>query len=294
MKKLIFLIAMLMLVGVYSQGQVAIFSTPRSQKPVKNEVIDTGVIRVFYELVSVLDPEKPESTNKDYMVLEIGEKGISRFYSDNRRRQDSILTELIQKNLSRIDISKALKDNGVSSGGGDQREVFKNYPSGKILVTDKIVMNEYLCEEGMNEIQWQIGTDTMTVLSYLCQKATTDFRGRHYEAWFAPDLPINNGPWKFGGLPGLILAIEDAAKNYSFQAVGIENTTLPIYFPKKNYIKASRTEIAKINKQMNDDPIGYLTNSMPGTQITVKTVDRSGNEMNPNDIKRPYNPIELE
>jgi GLPGLI family protein len=289
MRKWIFLIAIMIPVGVFSQISISM----GSQKPIKNEVIDTSVIRVFYELLSVSDPEKPDKPNKDYLVLEIGEKGISRFYSDNKRRQDSILNELIKINPTRIDMGKAMKDNGISSGG-DQREVFKNYPSGKITVTDHIVSSDYLYEENLNDIQWQIGTDTATVLSYLCQKATTDFRGRHYEAWFASDLPINDGPWKFRGLPGLILSIQDVDKHYCFQAIGLENSTLPVNFQKKDYLKTSRKEVEKIQKRFIEDPMGFITSSMPGANIQIKMMDENGVERTGSEIKFPYNPIELE
>lgn len=51
--------------------------------------------------------------------------------------------------------------------------------------------------------------DSLSILDYKCIKATTRFRGRDYTAWVTKELPINDGPWKFYGLPGLILQIED-------------------------------------------------------------------------------------
>jgi GLPGLI family protein len=291
MKRWLFLITMLIPVGVFSQINIQM----GSQKPVKYEVIDKGVIRVFYELQLVPNPEKPDKTAKDYMVLEIGEAGISRFYSDNKRRNDSIMAEMV-KNATTSNgntrISNVRRDNGLSSG--DEREIFKNYPSGKITVTDHVASVDYLYEENGNEIQWQIETDTATILSYLCQKATTDFRGRHYEAWFTPDLPINDGPWKFGGLPGLILSIEDAGKEYRFQAVGLESSTLPVHFPKKDYLKTSRKEVDKIRKKFIEDPMGFIANSMPGANVQIKMIDENGAERTGSEVKFPYNSIELE
>jgi GLPGLI family protein len=289
MRQWIFLIALIIPVGVYSQINVL----TGGQKQIKYETVDTGAIRVFYELQLVSNPEELDKIQKDYLVLEIGESGISRFYSDNKRRQDSIMNELIKINPTSIDMTKAMKDNGVSSNG-DEREIFKNYPSGKITVTDHLVSADYLYEEVLNEIQWQIETDTATVLSYLCQKAVADFRGRHYIAWFALDLPINDGPWKFMGLPGLILAVEDAAKHYSFRAIGLENSTLPIRFAQKDYLKTSRKEVDKIRKRFIEDPIGFITDSMPGVNVQVKVMDDNGVEKTGNDIKFPYNPLELE
>ena len=262
-------------------------------KPVKYETLDNGALRVFYETKAVRDASKPDKTDTDYMVLDIGEKGISRFYSDNRRRMDSIMTELRKRGGPiRLD-QNTMSDNGISSMG-DSKEIFKNYPSGKITVTDRIATSDYLYEEARNDFQWQIEPDTREILSYTCQKAVTDFRGRHYEAWFAPDLPLNDGPWKFSGLPGLILSVEDSDKNFSFQAIGIENSELPVEFPRKDYVKTSRKEVEKIQKRFIEDPMGYITNSMPGARIVIKTIDENGVERSGKEVKFPYNPMELE
>jgi len=262
-------------------------------KPVKYETLDSGALRIFYEVMTVSDASKPDKPEKDYRVLDIGEKGISRFYSDNRRRTDSLMAEMMKRgNQIKLD-PNTLNDNGISSMG-DSKEIFKNYPSGKITVTDRIVSSDYLYEEDKNLFQWQIEPETREILSYTCQKAVTDFRGRHYEAWFAPDLPVNDGPWKFSGLPGLILAVEDSAKNFSFQAVGIENSKLPVQFPQKNYIKTSRKEVEKVQKRFIEDPMGYISNSMPGVKVVMKTIDENGVEKTGQEVKFPYNPMELE
>ena len=262
-------------------------------KSVKYETLDSGALRIFYEVTTVRDASKPDKPDKDYMVLDIGEKGISRFYSDNRRRTDSLMAEMMKRgNQIKLD-PNILNDNGISSMG-DSKEIFKNYPSGKITVTDRIVSSDYLYEEDKNLFQWQIEPETREILSYTCQKAVTDFRGRHYEAWFAPDLPLNDGPWKFSGLPGLILAVEDSAKNFSFQAVGIENSKLPVQFPQKDYIKTSRKEVEKVQKRFIEDPMGYISNSMPGVKVVMKTIDENGVEKTGQEVKIPYNPMELE
>lgn len=61
--------------------------------------------------------------------------------------------------------------------------------------------------------------------------ATADFRGRHWTAWFATDIPVSDGPWKLGGLPGLILEAYDKGHQYTFTAVGLERVAEePIVF----------------------------------------------------------------
>ena len=59
-------------------------------------------------------------------------------------------------------------------------------------------------------------------MDYECQKAQCYFRGRQWTAWFAPGIPISDGPWKFGGLPGLITEVYDQAKQYYFSIIGLE------------------------------------------------------------------------
>jgi len=288
-RRFVFLLVFCMPLCVHSQISIQM-GTP---KPIKHEILDTAVIRVSYEMKSMIDILKPDNLTQDYMVLEIGEKGVSRFYSDNKRRQDSIMAELIKINPTQIDMMQVMKDNGINPGG-DEREIFKNYPVGKMTVTEHIVSTDYRYEDELNVISWQIEPDTKTFLSYDCQKATADFRGRHYEAWFAPDLPLNDGPWKFRGLPGLILSIEDTDKQFSFQAIGIEQATLPVRFPQKDYLKTSRKEVEKIRKRFIENPMKYIMDSHPGANISVKMVDENGNEKTGEDIKFPYNPIELE
>ena len=69
--------------------------------------------------------------------------------------------------------------------------------------------------------QWKLHNETKTILEYRCQKATCHWRGRDYVAWFAPDIPIKRGPWRFNGLPGLILKASEADGYFSFTCIGI-------------------------------------------------------------------------
>ncbi|MBU2929794.1 GLPGLI family protein [Winogradskyella psychrotolerans] len=60
------------------------------------------------------------------------------------------------------------------------------------------------------DFNWQITEETKNIGEYLCYKATTEnFRGRNYEVWFTYEIPVSTGPWKFHGLPGLILEVHD-------------------------------------------------------------------------------------
>lgn len=69
--------------------------------------------------------------------------------------------------------------------------------------------------------QWNITEETKDISGSNCIKATTTFRGRDWEAWFAPDIALPYGPWKLHGLPGLILEIRDSTNTYVMQVTAI-------------------------------------------------------------------------
>ena len=107
-------------------------------------------------------------------------------------------------------------------------------------------------EEKWSGQDWTLQADTASFLGHQCQKATCHWRGRDYIAWFAPDIPIRRGPWKFGGLPGLIMKIHDVDSLYVFEAVAIEKGEFPIWqYPKEEFMKSSRMKTWKLQKAFN-------------------------------------------
>jgi GLPGLI family protein len=87
-------------------------------------------------------------------------------------------------------------------------------------------------EDSLILMSWQLDKSQKVILGYSCKKATCTFRGRNYEAFYAEKIPISNGPFKFGGLPGLILEISSTDKFIRYEAVQIDKTeTPPFQFP---------------------------------------------------------------
>ena len=87
----------------------------------------------------------------------------------------------------------------------------------------------HIYEEEAPALEWEMTGEHGTVASFECQKAECDFRGRRWEAWFTPEIPVSEGPWKLKGLPGLILYARDTTGQYSFEAVSVTDSPEPFY-----------------------------------------------------------------
>ncbi len=87
---------------------------------------------------------------------------------------------------------------------------------------EKELQVRLFCEEGQPIVykdvmqpEWSLENEKKELLGLTCHQATTTFRGRDYIAWYAPSIPTSAGPWKFFGLPGLIVKITDKKKEVS-------------------------------------------------------------------------------
>jgi GLPGLI family protein len=87
--------------------------------------------------------------------------------------------------------------------------VYRNKANDSIFVREKMINAYIITREKNSGIKWRITKESKRIKNYNCQKATAHFRGRNYTAWFTSDLAIIAGPWKFFGLPGLLMSIED-------------------------------------------------------------------------------------
>ena len=84
------------------------------------------------------------------------------------------------------------------------------------------------------------------ILGLRCNMAQTYYAGRNYVVWFTPDIPINDGPYKFCGLPGLVLDVQDKQNQHHFSLTGLKrNTGKAICFIKNNYVEVSPPDFVR-------------------------------------------------
>lgn len=133
----------------------------------------------------------------------------------------------------------------------NQYLLYKDYKTNAMYFKDMIAFNFFLVKDSLNLFTWEIYSDTKEILGYTCQLAKTNFRGRVYNAWFTPKFPAG-GPWKFDGLPGMILFIQSEDKYISFEVLSIKSKfseKLNDVYPFENKKKYSWDDFKKLYKK---------------------------------------------
>ena len=252
------------------------------------KVIDTANLRIKYAWGATDITQ--DSTYLDCGQLLIGQR-MTKYSSWFVEVADSQRVEWAQKNPHPQGVP-----NGTWWMRGKAPGIWSEYQYSNIFIHGD-TLNEWAMmpmgqewpqryEEKWSGQEWTLEADTASFLGHSCQKATCRWRGRDYVAWFAPDIPIRRGPWKFGGLPGLILKIHDADCLYVFEAVAIEKGHFPIYqYPKEEFMKSTRTHTWKLQ-------IAYNRNYLKTAGIRSFNEDGTIGDLksSPHD----YDPMELE
>lgn len=262
--------------------------TVAAQDTGKKKVIDSAFLRCYY-LFSKTKPGGEKAYGSDTMVLDIGTKA-SRFYDPARLGRDSMLNARMKNmdpqtiksiNVYRGESARDLSNmpGTVSSNAteGESYQVIKNKSTHKITVLDYVnaIGDRFKYEDETGILPWQISNVTDTVSSYSCRKATLNFRGRDYVAWFTSDIPVSDGPWKFAGLPGLILKIEDTQGLFVFKLIGLQQLSplVPIQIDDSKSIKCSRAEFEKLKRKQGAGMQIYINAGVVNIAETPGKVD---------------------
>lgn len=96
--------------------------------------------------------------------------------------------------------------------------IINNFKNDSIYSQGLVFKTPYYVQDPIHDPEWKLHSETKSISGFECNKATTTFRGRTYEVWYTPEIPVNFGPWKLNGLPGLILQASDTKGQIEFRA----------------------------------------------------------------------------
>ena len=206
----------------------------------------------------------PDSKDYDMNLLEIGDN-FSRYYSEFADRIDTNDYKNIINHMPDADPSAFMDDDWNKQERYE--DVYLNYPtSGSLLCRTMIINTEYEYTEPINKFSWNFGDSTCNILGYDCKLATTSFRGRNYKVYYTEEIPLNYGPWKFYGLPGLILKVTEEKGMFDWIATNIRQCSGDIHIydpsvgktpgvPEMRVKKVGRKQVLKMEKMIWTDNI---------------------------------------
>lgn len=193
---------------------------------IEEHKLEQALASVKYQRLIVTDTLNPtERYREDILTLTVG-MSQSAFYSAELKTQDSISNRNFDFVITMLSDNEMFKQYARM----ENEALFKNYPKNKVTVHQRFNNENWIYEEDYETPTWIITDSISTIMQYPCIFAIGKFRGRTWNVWFAPDIPISNGPWKLGGLPGLILKAYDSKKHYSYDVIEIS-------FPKDQYVE---------------------------------------------------------
>lgn len=257
----------------------------------QQEVKDEFKYKVMYKLTYQPDSTNVESVTNESMALYIGDQ-FSRFSSHGKAAGDSIMATA---DRSRKDMGEFQRLRAMVPPTQFNYYIFKKVPAGKISYTESIAKDNLKYEEEQNLMEWEIEAETKEVAGYTSQKATTTFAGRNYTAWFTPEIPISDGPYKFSGLPGLILELYDDNRYYVFELTHFQKLEdpVPAAFIPKDYIAVSKKKFLEVKDNYDRDPIAAVEKA--GITFGFKPGQREKmHREHLKELKKRNNPIELE
>ncbi|HWA52527.1 MAG TPA: GLPGLI family protein [Patescibacteria group bacterium] len=221
---------------------------------------DSVLFKASYIYANQGEDKNPGFLPKDSLVVEIG-KRFSICYSEWERLAELYVEDEFKKQLQtqKGQLKLDMTTFSLPKFGMTQR-LYKLFNQNKIVVTDRILKDKFIYEDSLDLFKWQILSDTATISGYKCQRATTFFRGRHYDAWFSDQIPIQNGPLKFGNLPGLIVQVNDSDRLFYFRLTSFEKVSqiAEIELNQNGFIKTERKKFMELRKAMFQNPQAFL------------------------------------
>ncbi len=292
MRKLVLFTFSFVFIALYASAQVA----------------DTAFASVRYTLKHIMDTTQPENPLISNMVLHLG-KSMTNYTRDIRPQagRDSMMSSATNFAVRGATVSAGnlavvgvMPMQGGSSPFATLGNYYKDMNSSKMAYMQFAGGKVFAVEETTPAINWTITQETKQIQGLDCQKATGYFKGRNYDAWFCSSLPYSNGPWKLGGLPGLIIEAYDTKKEVVFQFVSYENATEkpPVIEIPGTAVKTTVKEFKQYQEALERDREAGITNNNMGAaggMITVRgTISAStlGPDGKPIKMRQMNNPIE--
>ncbi len=267
MKKILVLILITIFTGAYGQNKMLVNAQIKAEYLCSFLIDTTDTYSLQNEMQTVL----LDTVNKRQVFLPEG-----KFRQDSLYQNNGNLAEIIN-NYSRfrsvIPFTVCLDEQ-----------------SKQVAVYVYINRNEKVFyRETYRQPQWTLTDSTKIWHNVVLKKATTHYKGKDWTAWYAPSIKIPASPYKFKGLPGLVVQLYDKKKFYEYTLQKLEKTDFSYLFDLTN-----GQEISPVNFFKEALKIKQQATLMYLNKYKVKIVTEDGKQVSPQLKKiRFNNEIEL-
>jgi GLPGLI family protein len=244
---------------------------------------DQALYKATFHISFQTDSTNPASLVQEEAVLLIG-KNVTKFESANKIARDSMMSD---KNTQQ-NIGTALSQIGKIP---KTKFLFVIYQyNHQIIYRDQIVTERFQYVE-TPDFNWQLVNNDSVIAGYTCKMATCHYGGRNYTAWYTEEIPIPTGPYKFFGLPGFIVAVQDSLQQLQFVLTGFKKITdNTIITPgQQNYTQVSKSVFLETLKKYKSNPSMALNNTLASLKINL---DESAKHTASEKLKKENNLIE--
>lgn len=213
------------------------FGSYYPDNPLNSEIIENASFGIYYRCTekATNNSSKEVIVLQDTLLLAVG-KNVSLFFDqefsakyskwirENRARGRKITTPrppVVEPLASLKNMLDYASDIGYRDVGNPVH-VYKYRNTGIVVSADLFGSFLRTSQQIPQFSQWTMESGSEEILGYSCMKASTHYGGKRYTAYFTPEIPVSDGPWKFHGLPGMILKVSDDDDDYTYEAISLE------------------------------------------------------------------------
>ncbi len=282
LKLILFILGLWLPVCVFAQKVSGIESMPIL--PVSKNVYDTAHVLVYYEYEMLKDSLSENSKKLGQTILMIGDTYCS-FGDYFQWKMDSLNDACCREKRSSMEFFTQ----GMALG--QRKKCPYSVIKSKISRQATVLLSGFLhyqYTQSLPQIAWNLEEGDSTFLGVTCSKATCEFGGRKWTAWYSAEYPISYGPYLFDGLPGLIFVLEEEKGNFKFTMNGLVNDSVgkEVYLRKPSkLLETTREKALEAFHNESVDPTTIMTQVYHTTTANGSLADFTN---------RPYNPIEKE
>lgn len=131
--------------------------------------------------------------------------------------------------------------------------------SGERTFVGRLAAEDYMVKTAIPTIEWRMTGETKQIAGYSASFVEGEIEGEIWDVWYTEDVPVSAGPWKIGGLPGLVLSASNKSGTHSFEITSIKDVVEPIVLSDYQYISTTNDKYQKLLDQLFSDYFLFVT-----------------------------------